>query len=279
MKTAPVSVIIPCFNCAGTIERTVDSVLTQTCAPHELIMVNDGSTDATPDYLEDIKTSHKDMVKVLHLAQNQGPSAARNLAWQSASGKYLAFLDADDTWHPQKIEIQYNWMALRPDAAITGHGSISYQPDKRCPLLPGKWQARPVRPLLLLLTNRLLTRTVMVDRTLPFAFNENKRHSEDYLLWLEAVLSGHKAFYLGLDLAGSHHRPAGATGLSDKLWQMEKGELDTYRRLFKGNLIPFYCLLALVPFSLLKHFLRLSKNRPPCARHTALPANRSDRLR
>lgn len=259
MKAAPVSVIIPCFNCAGTIERALDSVLAQTCLPHEIIMVNDGSTDTSSDKLEAIQETHKGMVKLLQLAHNSGPSAARNLAWQSASGEYLAFLDADDTWHPQKIEIQYNWMARWPDVAITGHGSIPWHPDHMGERQPAKWRARSLKPLLLLLSNRLLTRTVMVNRMLPYGFNEDKRYSEDYLLWLEIVLSGHKAFYLDLDLACSYRRPASAAGLSDCIWQMEKGELDTYKQLFSENLISFYSFLALVPFSLLKHFLRLWK--------------------
>jgi len=261
MKKALVSVIIPCFNCAETIGRAVTSVLRQTHQPHELILVNDGSTDATPDTLEEIKKAHKDRVKLFHMTQNRGPSAARNLAWKSASGKYLAFLDADDTWHPQKIEIQYNWMALRQDVAITGHGSTPYHPHKTGVCLPEKWPTRPIKPLLLLLSNRLITRTVMLNRSLPHGFNENKRRSEDYLLWLQIVLEGHKAFYLDIDMAYSHPRPAGAAGLSDNLWQMEKGELDTYRRLFKGNVLSFFCLLALVPFSLLKYFVRLWKRK------------------
>jgi glycosyltransferase involved in cell wall biosynthesis len=259
MKTAPVSVIIPCFNCADTIGRALTSVLRQTCPPHELILVNDGSTDGTPDTLEKFKSDHKDRVKLFHMTHNQGPSAARNLAWLNASGKYLAFLDADDTWHPQKIETQYSWMTHRPDVAITGHGSKPYHPGKGVLPLPVTWQTRPVKPLLLLLSNRLLTRTVMVKQNLPYGFTKNKRHSEDYLLWLKIVLNGHKAFYLDLDMAYSHPRPAGAAGLSDNLWQMEKGELDTYRRLFKGNFISIFGLLALVPFSLLKYFLRLWK--------------------
>lgn len=259
MKTAPVSVIIPCFNCEDTIERALDSVLAQTCPPNEILLVNDGSTDATPGHLEAFQNSHKGLIKLLQLEQNRGPSAARNHAWQSASGEYLAFLDADDTWHPQKIEIQYKWMARRPDVTVSGHGSVPWHPDNISALPPAKWQARSIKPLLLLLSNRLLTRTVMVRRILPYGFNEDKRYSEDYLLWLETVLNGNKAAYLNIELAYSHSRPVGSTGLSDNLWQMEKGELDTFKRIYKGNLISFYSFLALVPFSLMKHFLRLWK--------------------
>lgn len=257
MNTAPVSVIIPCYNCAGTIGRALDSVLAQTRRPREIILVDDGSTDATRDRLAAIEKSQNGLVKRHHLPRNRGPAVARNRGWEIASGDYLAFLDADDSWHPRKIEIQYTWMERRPAVSVCGHGSIPCRPGQRDACLPATWRIHRVKPLSLLLSNRLLMRTVMVKRTLPYRFNEEKSRSEDYLLWLEAVLNGRKAVYLDLNLACSHPRPPGETGLSDSRWLMRKGELDTYRRIWKLRLIPHYLFLTLVPFSLFKHYLHL----------------------
>src|SRR5437868_2651965 len=89
------SVIIPTFNRARLLKQAIDSVRTQTCRDYEIIVVDDGSTDGTVDYL----ASLGDHVRIRRQA-NRGPGAARNLGAQEARGQYLAFLDSDDVWFP-----------------------------------------------------------------------------------------------------------------------------------------------------------------------------------
>lgn len=99
MKT--VSVIIPTYNYARYLGEAIDSALGQTLAPLEVIVVDDGSTDDTPELL----AAYGDRIRVLR-QKNAGVAVARNSGIAAARGEYVAFLDADDTWLPRKLELQ-----------------------------------------------------------------------------------------------------------------------------------------------------------------------------
>lgn len=99
-----VSVIIPAYNAEATLDRTLRSVRSQTHRTLEIIVVDDGSTDGTPA-LANAHAQADARVRVLQQA-NSGVAAARNTGWQSACSDLLAFVDADDTWAPSKIEQQ-----------------------------------------------------------------------------------------------------------------------------------------------------------------------------
>lgn len=101
MKHSRVSVIIPAYRAAGTIRRALDSVLAQTTAAHEIIVVDDGS----PDSLADVVERYYPTAKLLRIA-NSKTARARNVGIEAAEGDFIAFLDADDYWHPQKLEKQ-----------------------------------------------------------------------------------------------------------------------------------------------------------------------------
>lgn len=96
---ANVSTIIPAFNAQSTIGEAIDSALSQECDDHEVVVVNDGSTDSTGVILE----GYANRIRVV-TQPNRGLSAARNAGVRSSTGKYLAFLDADDIWLPAKLQ-------------------------------------------------------------------------------------------------------------------------------------------------------------------------------
>ena len=100
-----VSVIIPFYTGVEWLEEAVDSVLSQTFKDYEIIVVNDGSPETMVDFL----TKYSDKIKYIE-KENGGPSTARNAGIDAATGKYVAFLDSDDRWFPQKLEIQLNYM-------------------------------------------------------------------------------------------------------------------------------------------------------------------------
>jgi len=105
------SVLIPAYNAAATIKQTLDSVLSQTEPPGEILVFDDGSKDNTSVILE----SYKPLISVFHQT-NHGVAYARNFLCQQAWGDVLAFLDADDTWHPSYLEAQMKMMQQQPDA-------------------------------------------------------------------------------------------------------------------------------------------------------------------
>lgn len=118
MSKPLVSVVIPAYNAAKTIQSTVQSVLGQTIQNFEIIVIDDGSKDNTIEVAESIKDSR---VKVLP-QQNGGASAARNIGIKASQGKYIAFLDADDLWLPHKLERQLDVLTNEKDVTAVQSG-------------------------------------------------------------------------------------------------------------------------------------------------------------
>jgi glycosyltransferase involved in cell wall biosynthesis len=198
-------------------------------------------------------------IQVITLNKNVGPGGARNAAWNRANKTYVAFLDADDTWHPAKLELQVQWMQAHPKVALTATKTeklLTAEPvkDIESPLV-----TYLVSPFKLLLRNNLPTRTVMVRREIDFRFDPNKRYAEDYWLWLRIVLSGLPAYVLSARLGFAHKSEHGARGLSAHLWKMWLGEVDTYQRLRRAGFISLHITCICIFFSLLKFVIRLSK--------------------
>jgi succinoglycan biosynthesis protein ExoO len=103
-NTAPrVSVILPAYNAAAHLRRAVDSALAQTMADLEIVIVDDASTDATLEIAGRI-AAQDSRVRVLHNERNSGPSVSRNRAIAAARGEWIAILDADDSWFPERLE-------------------------------------------------------------------------------------------------------------------------------------------------------------------------------
>ena len=109
-----VSVVIPAYNCCGTIREAIESVLAQDVDNVESIVVDDGSIDSTPHVLENYKSS----ITAIRQA-NAGAAAARNVGVSAASGKYLAFLDADDVWLPGRLRRTLDALEGNPEAVLS----------------------------------------------------------------------------------------------------------------------------------------------------------------
>ncbi|BAY84900.1 putative glycosyl transferase [Calothrix parasitica NIES-267] len=109
-----ISVIIPVFNGAATIEETINSILNQTFKDIEIIIINDGSTDATLEIIEKISDTR---IKIFSYP-NAGLSASRNRGISQAKGEYISFIDADDLWTPDKLESQWQALQENPQAAV-----------------------------------------------------------------------------------------------------------------------------------------------------------------
>jgi glycosyltransferase involved in cell wall biosynthesis len=120
-----VSVIIPTFNRGWIVQEAIESVLTQTYAYTELIVVDDGSTDNTQALLD----RYKDITVVCQ--ENSGVSAARNRGVDAAAGEYLAFLDSDDFWLPEKLASQMAFFRTHPEAMICQTQEIWIRNGKR----------------------------------------------------------------------------------------------------------------------------------------------------
>jgi glycosyltransferase involved in cell wall biosynthesis len=109
-----ISVIIPVYNGAKTIKETIESVLNQTWQNFELLVINDGSNDATLEIIQTIKDTR---IQVFSYP-NSGVSASRNRGLTKAEGEFISFIDADDLWTPDKLELQLQALQDHPQAAV-----------------------------------------------------------------------------------------------------------------------------------------------------------------
>lgn len=118
-----VSVVIPTFNYGHFVADAVASALAQTYRPTEIIVVDDGSSDDTQARL----TPYLDRIRYIR-QENQGLSVARNTGIQAASGTWIALLDADDAWHPRKLEMQLAFVRRHPEIGVLGTDTILDRP-------------------------------------------------------------------------------------------------------------------------------------------------------
>ena len=248
-----VSAIIPCYRCAGTVRRAVLSVTAQVRRPSELLLVDDASADGTGPMLQALRAEFGDWVRVITLPANRGAAAARNAGWDEARGMYVAFLDADDTWLPEKIERQLSFMHAHPEFLITGH--LARYGERMPAAQPAEF--REITRLMVLLKNPMVTPSFMVRRDAPVRFESGARHMEDQRLLQEAVFRGLRVARLGEVLAVVHKSAYGAGGLSSQLWSMERGELGNYASLRKSRRIGALAHGVLALYSLSKFCRRL----------------------
>ncbi|WP_026731766.1 glycosyltransferase family 2 protein [Fischerella sp. PCC 9605] len=257
---ASVSVIIPCYRSSGTVRRAVDSVAKQTLRPAEVILVDDGSGDDTLRVLQQLQDDYgKDWIKVIALEKNCGVSVARNVAWDIASHDYIAFLDSDDAWHPEKIARQYAWMVKHPEIMLSGHHSLVNKPDVRLnhETISENIEANFISKNKLLFSNVFCTSSVMMKRSIKERFCPSLKYCQDYLLWLEIVLNGNQSAVLNFRATYSFKSPFGESGLTKNLLNLKADISDIYRRLWKSGYINLFEWSILSIWSLAKHYRRV----------------------
>ncbi len=179
-----VSVIIPSYNGARYIRETLESVLGQTYTPLEIIVVDDGSTDATAALVKGIAP------RVTLITQaRQGHPATRNRGVSAASGRFLSFLDHDDVWTPSKIEAQMNCFRREPSLDLVfGHIQNFFTPEMTD--AETRLVRVPLHPLPGLLQGAMLATRGAFDRVGPFC---EQRDMGDFLDWYgRAMLLGLK---------------------------------------------------------------------------------------
>lgn len=130
-NTFTISAVIPSYNRENTIKRCIDSILNQSYPVFEIIVVDDGSTDQT---LNIIKTEYGDVVRIIR-QNHKGAQAARNVGIRAAKGQYIAFLDSDDEWLPNKLELQVRELHKDKDVVICGDGYIQRDWNENVPIV------------------------------------------------------------------------------------------------------------------------------------------------
>lgn len=251
-KNADVAVIIPYYEAHGTIERALESIFNQTVLPAQILIVDDGSSAFSKKCLKQIcERYNHDLVPIslFFSEKNRGASTARNTGLRRANAEYVAFLDADDVWHPLKIQVQVSYMEANPDVRFSAHIYSEF---------PVKEEELPEPDVTVftfksfLLRNRCSTPTVMLKRPVNIRFKVGKRYSEDFHFWANLVASGLELHFLNVALAWGEKRAFGESGLSKHIYLMEIEKVKTLVEFYREKRIGPLILLFLVCFSCVK---------------------------
>lgn len=209
--TPQITVVMPAYNAAAFLARAIQSVQVQTRGDWELIVVDDFSVDATLQIATEMAADDARIV-VLHQPQNSGPAAARNRAIHAGQGRYVAFLDADDCWLPQKLERQIAFMEEKGHAfTFTDYWRINGASRRRVTA------ATSVSYAELLKGNTIGCLTTICDRSVLGSFEmPDLPMRQDYGLWLDLLKRTPAAYGLQEPLA-EYHDHAGS--LSTHKWR------------------------------------------------------------
>lgn len=181
-----VSVVIPCYNAARSLERAIRSVYSQKHVK-EIIVVDDGSVDESPQILKKLKLEIPKLI--VHLSpSNSGVSSARNLGLNLASGRFIAFLDADDFWMPNHIEISRHILSCENYTGVSNSCAVKLGDHKQ--LVPRLRNKLYKKSETFFLGNDIITSSFVGKRTcfetVRFA---NVKH-EDLYCWYDLVKAG-----------------------------------------------------------------------------------------
>jgi glycosyltransferase involved in cell wall biosynthesis len=197
-RAAAVSAVIPVYNGEAGIEAAVASVWAQTQPPAELVVVDDGSTDGTPELLRRLGRSEPRIRVVTQ--PNGGEAAARNAGVRAARHPLIAFLDHDDVWRPDKLERQLAFLREHPELALAFTAYDRVEGRARSTIRVRDWDSDPGAAASALALSCVVTpSTVMVRRdalTAGGLFDESLRLSPDWMMWLRMVNAGMRLGYL-----------------------------------------------------------------------------------
>ena len=221
------SIVIPAYNVEKYIGSCLDSVRGQRYTRYEVIVVDDGSTDSTKAVVENyIRTYPEQMIRYFY-QENAGPAAARYMGVQQAAYEYVAFLDADDVWYPEKLETVTESVLAHPEATVfySDENEVGLEGN----IIPCIYRKLipPYFDDLLLRGNALSTSTVVARREDVIACCGLKNEvigGEDYRWWLELACNGAVFFHIDKVL-GEYRRNQESLTFSSALCMQNMGNI------------------------------------------------------
>ncbi|MCB1768500.1 MAG: glycosyltransferase [Candidatus Competibacteraceae bacterium] len=199
MTPSLVSVVVPAYNCAEHLYDTLKTVFAQDYTPIEVIIVDDGSTDTTPEVLTRLEQERPDQVRVVR-QENAGSARARNAGCMAARGEFIAFIDCDDPWLPGKLSEQVAYLQAHPTVDFVFNDYLWWEPDDdgvhrfpaARPERPGEidpqrsgWLFNALFLSPMVHTSAVMMRTALFHHVGPFS--EDLRKGQDYDYWLRCA--------------------------------------------------------------------------------------------
>ena len=254
-----ISVVIPMYNAEKTILNVLDSVQNQTFLPHEIVIVNDGSTDRSLQIVQKYKEENKKIPIQLIDKKNGGVSTARNAGIKAASGDWIALLDSDDEWKNNKLERQKQILNENPE--------IDFLATGRNDEIIGSVLGRKIGFLTKVKAKDLLIKNLFSPPTVIFKksivdvvgyFDETQCYAEEGNYFIR-IAQRFNAYFMNESLVNTGGGKAhfGESGLSGNLKEMEKGELKNLRDAKQLKIINGPEYVGFVIFSLLKYLRRI----------------------
>lgn len=254
-----ISCIVPMYNSSKTIIRALESIKNQNfIGKIQIVVIDDGSSDNSLSVVENFININTDLWIDLIKKENGGVSTARNEGMQFAKGQYIAFLDSDDFWMPEKLQVQFDTMSANEHIDLLGCNAdgnilnryLGLKADRIILLSPFKYTIKTL----------LITSTVFFKKSIYDTiggFDINMKYSEDMNYWLR-IMERFNCYFLNESLVVMEHNDnmKHAGGLSNKLWEMQKGELFNIRSIYKMGLLNNLQYFIALNFSFLKFLKR-----------------------
>lgn len=255
-----ISCILPMYNSGRTIFRALESIKEQTFKGSlQIIVVDDGSTDYSISIVKKFKKENFKLWIDIKSKVNGGVSTARNFGLSYAVGDYIAFLDSDDFWLREKLQVQFDTIMENPDIHLLGSTTDGIKLNR----FLGKKVERLIKmdPYKYVIKSQLATSTVFFKKDIYDkigGFDESMKYSEDMNYWMR-IMEYYNCYLLNVPLVvmEQNNNMKHGGGLSNKLWKMEKGELKNINYIYSKDLISIPQYAFAIMFSLLKFFKRV----------------------
>ncbi|MEC5156758.1 glycosyltransferase family 2 protein [Chryseobacterium sp. MP_3.2] len=260
-----ISVIIPVYNAEKTIETALLSIKNQNWdGAFEIIIVNDGSTDNSRNIIEHyMQINEKENITLIN-QENSGVSRARNVAMKKATGDYIAFLDADDEWLPEKTAQQMKIFG-NLNLQIDFLGALRNKQVLKYPYTFNAGNLAEITFKKLMFRNETQPSTVIFTKIIlknTGFFDEKQRYAEDLNYWLK-ISHRNKMYILNDELVfyGGGKRSFGVSGLSSNLIEMEKGFQKNLKEMLVLKHIHKFQYVLYFIFYKIKFAVRLVRNK------------------
>jgi glycosyltransferase involved in cell wall biosynthesis len=260
-----VSIIIPYYNSESTIIKAIESVAKQTFTEFEIILVDDGSEDNTHIIVDDYIKKHEGIEFKHYYQENAGPSEARNLGISKSNAEYIAFLDSDDSWVNNKLEIQMNLIAENKIDLLGSNINIIEANGKIIHKYYIKRQLEYISFYKLLFKHYFYTSSVVIRKKVlnhMGGFPEKQKYAEDTLLFARIARKYKSA--VNNDFLVNVYKPLfGYSGLSANLKETNKYVFNNFMLLKKENSnnnkkIGNFLYFLVLTFSHVKYFRKSS---------------------
>ena len=224
-----ITAILPTWNRAEWLEKSIQSVLDQTFGDFELVVVDDASTDSTAEIIE----RYSGKIRTIVFSENRGVSAARNAAIKNSDSEWIAFLDSDDFWHPDKLQKQIAQTKMRPACPlhftdeIWIRNGVRVNPKKKHQKKEG-WIFQPSLALCLMAPSTVILRRELFE--VHGLFDENLPVCEDYDLWLR-LTAQHPVALLDEKLMTRHGGHVDQLSRSD--WGIDRYRVQSIQKILK----------------------------------------------